>query len=355
MKITRRSLIFIVFLVCCPVVILGSLAFLAQERSPNIRVQFIDSRVGWIVGPRLLRTTDGGRTWNVVRSDGYGTLNVESIGFGHRVVQFINTNSGVQLGLNAIARTTDGGQTWSDQFSIPKPDKGDIPPQSLFFLTTEVGWLVGEVVYHTSDGGRSWEQLGKTPRGDVNRQRKMRIAPSIADFTPALWFTGIEKGLMARLDGEVYLTGDGGRTWNMIWRVDKRITDLFFINNQNGWIVGEEGFIARTSDGGRTWSSIPSSTRADLTNIFFLNERIGWASGFNSTILYTKDGGETWKQGSINPLSGSPPLASVSFADELHGFAVGGNADSMYPSLVAPSNIVLTSDDGGQTWVETRP
>lgn len=223
------------------------------------------------------------------------------------------------MGGNVLAKTTDGGRTWTERFTVPKPVGQDIPPQSLFFISPEVGWVVGENVYHTTDGGRSWISLSKTPIGDHQRQRAMHIAPSYADYMPAIWFSDPEHGLMARLDGEVYSTKDSGKNWEMIWRIDKRITDMFFTSNQEGWIVGDGGFIARTNDGGKTWSSASTQTKADLTSIFFLNRQLGWTTGSESTILNTTDGGVTWRRSSIAGLLGSPPLASISFTDALHG------------------------------------
>ena len=105
---------------------------------------------------------------------------------------------------------------------------------------------------------------------------------------------------MARLDGEVYRTSDGGTTWSKVWTVESRITNIFFINNQRGWLSGDRGFIARTTDGGLTWSKEPAPTSADLTSIFFINEQTGWVVGLESTILFTRDGGLTWKNGSVS-------------------------------------------------------
>jgi photosystem II stability/assembly factor-like uncharacterized protein len=352
---TMQRLVLIPVLVCCPLLILGALAFGSSRGAPNIRVQFVDSRVGWIVGPRLLHTTDGGQTWNVIREEGFGTFQAESIGFGHRVIQFINPRTGFQLDLNSVAKTTDGGRTWVDHLRVSKAGNQDTAPGSLFFLSPEVGWVVGESIYHTRDGGRNWEAISRIPRGDAQRQRNMRVAPTIADFIPALWFTDPENGFMARLDGDVYRTSDSGRNWKLIWSVDKRITDIFFIDEQYGWIVGDGGFIARTSDGGRTWLPAAPPTTHDLTSIFFLDRQKGWAVGSNSTILFTIDGGVAWKPASVPRIWGSPPLASVSFADARHGWAVGGNSDPMRPSLFAPSNLVLVTNDGGQTWDYFQP
>ena len=160
---------------------------------------------------------------------------------------------------------------------------------------------------------------------------------------------------MARLDGEVYRTSDGGTTWSKVWTVESRITNIFFINNQRGWLSGDRGFIARTTDGGLTWSKEPAPTSADLTSIFFINEQTGWVVGLESTILFTRDGGLTWKNGSVSGLIGAPPLASVSFADESHGWAVGGNGQGISVSPFTPSNVILSTSDGGRTWQPFTP
>jgi photosystem II stability/assembly factor-like uncharacterized protein len=335
------------FLSCGLLLMIGAVS--CTTRTPNIKVQFVDSRVGWIVGARLLRTTDAGRTWNVIRNNGFGTFEAEYIGYGHRSIQFIDSKVGVQLAGNVLAKSTDGGVTWTKHLSIPKPVGQEIPPQSLFFISPEVGWVVGEYLYHTTDGGRTWISLCKTPVGDHQRQRAMRVAPTYADHMPAIWFYNATNGVMARLDGAIYLSNDGGRTWEMILRVDNRITDMYFINSEQGWIVGDGGFMARTDDGGRKWTLLSPQTKTNLTTIFFLNTQLGWTAGFDSTILYTRDGGVTWQKSSVMGI-GATPLASISFSDPLHGWAVGGNSDPMYPSLSAPSNVVLWSDDGGQSW-----
>jgi photosystem II stability/assembly factor-like uncharacterized protein len=183
----------------------------------------------------------------------------------------------------------------------------------------------------------------------------MRIGPTYANYMPALWFSDVRNGLMARLDGEVYATTDGGKTWEKVWSVEKGITDMFFVSDRDGWIVGNEGLVAITKDGGRTWRSVPTSTKANLTSVFFVNKTVGCAVGYGGAILYTKDGGVTWKEASISGLWTPSPLASVSFADELHGWSVGGNSDPLEPALLSPSNVILATEDGGQSWKLIKP
>jgi photosystem II stability/assembly factor-like uncharacterized protein len=325
---------------------IGTFTSCTDNQSPNVKVQFVSSRVGWIVGPRLLQTTDAGQTWVELRDEGYGTLQAEDIFQGRNWMQFLNNEVGFSVGGSGIARTFDGGRTWT---SIIVTSGNDHSLRSLFFVSPQEGWVVGNDVYHTSDGGNRWTRLSKTPLGDEPKQRRMEIAPTYAINNPSLWFTTEKNGYMARLDGEIYLTVDGGRTWELAWKGDKSIADIFFVNSQDGVIVGEGGLVARTADGGKTWSVVEVPTKADLTSVFFLNKKLGCAVGYDSTILYTNDGGATWKHASIAEEL-KLPLASVAFSDETHGWAVGGANDPMAPSIHAPSNVILATNDGGRTW-----
>jgi photosystem II stability/assembly factor-like uncharacterized protein len=332
--------------------LLGSCTLLRNtsvEQYSNIKVQFVNSSIGWIVGPRLLRTTDGGRTWISISEGGTGTFKVEDISIGRQKIQFMSPGLGWSLEGEGIARTADGGFTWSNtKITVGK----DYSLESLFFMSADEGWAVGKYVYHTGDGGRSWQKLSETPKGDPQRQIDMHVAEENANYNPALWFTDANHGLMARLDGEVHETNDGGRTWKMVWKVDRRIEDVFFVHKQSGWMVDSEGIISRTIDGGHSWSIVRTPTTNSLHSVFFINEQIGWAVGDDAAILYSKDGGSTWKQATVIGLSKPfPPLASVSFTDNLHGWAVGGLSESVKQGSGAPlPNVVLTTNDGGESW-----
>ena len=54
----------------------------------------------------------------------------------------------------------------------------------------------------------------------------------------------------------------------------------------------------------------------------FVTDRIGVIVGDKGTILHTTDGGSTWSTIKTNLTEN---LYSVSFADELNGFAVGAS------------------------------
>ena len=317
--------------------------------TPNIKVQFVNPRVGFIVGGRLWRTEDGGASWSVVRSGGFGTFKAEYVGYGHRAIQFVDPQFGVQLGPGLIAMTVDGGQTWSDQHPLPEPVNRQIAPQTVLFISRELGWVVGEFIYKTTDGARSWQVLSKMPLGDSQSEQDPKLG-TYTDFMPSLWFMDSNHGVMARVDGKIYLTDDGGVTWEKVFTSGKTIRDLIFLDDNSGWIVGSEGFMARTDDAGRTWKTVQSQSDVTLNSISFAGKLIGCVAGESATILCTNDGGITWRKSSINGLSTPTPLGSISLRDETHAWAVGGNSDPIKPSATAPSSLVIRSDDGGRNW-----
>lgn len=317
---------------------------------PYLRVEFVTPSIGFIVGSELLQTIDGGKTWKIVRRGGDGTfrspLIIESL---HRF-QFINQEVGITLGKEVLRRSSDGGSTWNDTFSIPMDHEYRRP--SFFFISEKKGWVAGKQVYFTDDGGQNWERLSATPTGDYQHQQAIFISPDTADYQPLLWFNTPKDGVMAKLDGMVQLTKDGGRTWLYVFDAGQQLINVFFADSANGWIVGYHGYVARTRDGGHSWTRMTTPTSAALLSVHFINSNSGCAVGEKSTIICTKDGGTTWTFASVKSLPKMPPLlASVSFADELNGWAVGGFGSQHDLSFSwSPSKIALTTKDGGQTW-----
>ncbi|MFA6233936.1 MAG: YCF48-related protein, partial [Bacteroidota bacterium] len=105
---------------------------------------FTHPDTGWIVGDmgRILRTTDGGTTWDPVPSPTLENL---------RRVMFTSVSTGTAVGDNGvILRTTDGGNTWDQQNSGLGSDL-----TSVFFVDNDNGMVTGErgLVIATMNGG----------------------------------------------------------------------------------------------------------------------------------------------------------------------------------------------------------
>ncbi len=113
---------------------------------------FINSEMGWVVASsngnnNILKTTDGGNSWVPCSTtpSGYNFS-----------IQFVTENIGWISGFDFLNRTslilksTDGGYTWNEQQS---PCKNEGGLSNIFFINESTGWSIGNGIIKTIDGG----------------------------------------------------------------------------------------------------------------------------------------------------------------------------------------------------------
>ena len=119
---------------------------------------------------------------------------------------------------------------------------------------------------------------------------------------------------------------------------DKSITDLHFINSQEGWAVTPQrrngGYILHTVDGGEYWKTLAKTNQSGVA-IHFVDSQSGWVLMGNGVSLTTADGGLTWKRRTSN-IDGR--IRRVKFHDHTHAWGIGGGG------------AVLTTRDQGRSW-----
>ncbi len=106
--------------------------------------------------------------------------------------------------------------------------------------------------------------------------------------------------------------------------------------------VGEYGNVILSDNDGKTWrqaKKVPSTIT--LTSVFFIDDKTGWTVGHDTLVLTTNDGGETWTK-QFGGGESDNALLSVYFKDAQHGWAVGA------------FNYTIETTDGGKTWVERK-
>jgi photosystem II stability/assembly factor-like uncharacterized protein len=142
------------------------------ERPPQVRinlletpflfdVKFKDPLNGVVsgLGGVMLRSTDGGRSWNYAESQSEQALFAADFG----------SNAVVAVGERGLQRISlDGGLNYQ------RPPEGAMPRvftfmRDLTFGTPERGWIVGAsgMVLQSSDGGLNWHQVLPPPEGGV--------------------------------------------------------------------------------------------------------------------------------------------------------------------------------------------
>ena len=227
---------------------------------------FVDESNGYLAGSGgiIFKTTDGGLTWNQVPS---GTAN------DLYAVHFPDVSTGWIIGDGGTAlKSTDGGSTWISQ-SLGTTQR----LVSMSFISSSTGWIstnYGKLL-KTTDGGTTWiTQVEGSTYGYYS-------------YTFPLYFVNATTGwFCSDLYGPIGKTTDGGSTWTAqkTW-VSSSFNDLHFSDALNGWAVGDDGTIVMTDDGGELWQVRKSNTVHSLYSLFVLNDSTAWAGGEHSVIL----------------------------------------------------------------------
>jgi photosystem II stability/assembly factor-like uncharacterized protein len=111
--------------------------------------------------------------------------------------------------------------------------------------------------------------------------------------------------------------------------------NVFFLDATTGWIGGSS--IYKTTDGGLNWTKQAGDLNTEFTAISFADSQNGWAVGFNNLVLNTQDGGQTWANQNV----GAPPVTAIN----------GVTAIDPNTAWIAGWNgFIARTGNGGQTW-----
>jgi len=227
----------------------SSEAFLGSRNLTDI--MFVDESRGWCVGyindegAGVCFTTDNaGETWSEVSLEQLGHPGedpalqaVDFVDADHGwIAAIMGTHENADIGM--IMRTTDGGASWNDCFSAEGRRVFSVD-----FLDGETGWACGQRwgdidslqvgIWTTTDGGDNWVFYPLPTDADIFE----------AAFVDALngWAVG---------DG-IYCTTDGGQTWTQqLVGGGPRLNGVAFTDSSTGVVVGVDGSVAATTDGG---------------------------------------------------------------------------------------------------------
>ncbi|MCK5145214.1 sialidase [bacterium] len=227
-----------------------------------------------------------------------------------------------------VFKTIDGGIHWT-----PVSDKLDVSSIGALAVApsdNQVVWAgtgetfirsnisVGNGIYKSTDGGRSWKCMGLKKTGRIGR---IVIDPRNPDVVFA---AALGHCYGPQQDRGVYRTQDGGRNWERVLFVDEKT-------------------------GCSDIAMDPNNPRILFAGMWQI-EMSTWqrrSGGSGSGLFVSRDGGDTWKKLKANGLPKSP-LGKV-------GVAIApSNSDRIYALIETDQykfkGVLFRSDDGGRKW-----
>jgi len=243
------------------------------------------------------------------------------------------------------------------------PSGTDAEWRGLSTAGTSVVWASGTRGRYarSTDGGRSWH-VDSLPG---NSALDLRAVHALDARRAWVMSAGeAEKG-----QARIYRTTDAGAHWLLVYTTVQKgvfLDAIAFWDAQHGIAVSDpvDGrfFIVTTNDGGSTWSRVPpdrlpavlpgeaafAASGTCLTIDGESNVWIGTGGAAVARVYRSVDRGRTWSvaESPIHAGSASSGIFGLTFRDDRHGVAVGGDYQMVRGGL---PNVALT-DDGGRSW-----
>ena len=267
--------------------------------------------LAWVSGTNgtVLRTTDGGASWENVSPQGLGT---ETLQF--RDIEAFDAQRAVILSIgegedSRILVTDDGGATWTETFRNTEPTAFY---DCMAFSSPRRGLAMSDPVdgkfrlVETSDGGHSWSLIDPAGMPDALTGEFAFAASGTCLSAGAGQRTYLASGGVD--PGRLFTSDDRGHTWTVTdtpvaGGPSAGIFSVTFRDAKRGVIVGGDfaaptGAVdnaAWTADGGATWT-------ASTSNPSGYRSGSAWVNGTPATVLavgptgsdVSIDGGRAW-------------------------------------------------------------
>lgn len=227
------------------------------------------------VGERghILLSSDAGRTWQQRPVPTRATLTS---------VWFADDRHGWAAGHDStILRTTDGGTTWEKVYDDPA---GAAPILDLWFRDAARGYAIGAygLFLTTTDGGATWESTPLPATAGTAVDLHLNQLRSLADGRLAI----------AAEAGHLFLSGDGERWATISPPYEGSLFGILPLDGDRLLTYGLRGHLFLSTDAGRRWRSVASGTDAILNDAIRLRDGRLIVVGLAGTVLVSDDAGE---------------------------------------------------------------
>lgn len=253
------------------------------------------------------------QSWVEVNSGTHLKLN--SISFGSNLVGYIGAND------STLLKTIDGGQTWNVQPTNGVNFTPNLPHIiQVNFVDALTGYMmVGLEFYNgrmlkTTDGGVNWTDVTMTMCAPIYNYN---IDADNAIVVGSSCFGG--RTIHRKING----IWQNNSTY-LSWANDYLRTATFY-DNQFGMVAGDSGQVHRTMDGGANWDTIQTFSKEIIWDLQFVNDSTiyGAVDSLSNSLMISIDSGKTWASHSPSFTFFYPQFEALAAAPNEGVFAVG--------------------------------
>ncbi|MDG2012425.1 MAG: YCF48-related protein [Pirellulaceae bacterium] len=265
-----------------------------QEFTIHCRLEsvfFASPTHGWIAGGYsnassttstgvLFATIDGGQSWKRLVGVALPKINALFFTTPQEGIAIGDGNSRQPAG---VFETRDGGRSWSTSvtgkvrsWSVGSYAKG------VTVMASSDGTLARHTLQELS------ESLVQTPKEGFSAQGKIRELRMLDERF------GFAVGDMGRF----IITRNGGYSWDAVDTDIEESVDFQTVEMHGDriWLAGNPGskIWSRTIDQS-VWQPLPTPISTPITQLEFIDQNEGWAIGLCGDVIHTTDGGLTWE------------------------------------------------------------
>jgi hypothetical protein len=189
------------------------------------QIRFLNTSDGWVFGPQLYATTDGGQHWTAQSTNGQRVVDLETVGTRAFAVLATCTGIGTDFAGSctsfSLYSTVAGQDAWAPVSGATGLSAGGQASSASLVLTSSQGYLLapdGSVYAGPVDGSGSWQQVSANPSGAScppgNPQANGQPSgAALAAASPTSLVLDCTQQTAASTTSRLFASSDGGKTW----------------------------------------------------------------------------------------------------------------------------------------------
>lgn len=266
----------------------------------------VNEKIIWAsgTGGTVIKTTDGGKNWSVMKVPEADKLDFRDIeAFDENTVYILSIGDGEN---SRIYKTIDGGKTWKLQFKNTNPKAFF---DALAFWDKNNGMAMsdpvdGKYLLMKTTDGENWKEVGTDKMAFAKDGEAAFAASGTCLLTNGKNDIFLVSGGM---DARVFRSDNRGLTWFVSdtpitkGTAGSGIFSIAMYDSKRGVIVGGNyekpnditNNLAFTTDGGKTWT-LSKGLNGYRSGVAYIDKNTIVAVGSSGSDL-SNDGGKTWK------------------------------------------------------------